>query len=370
MAEKRKMWRVKDAAGNLEQVYPQTTADNVIVDAIDGLSATDVQGVLEEIKNIADTGGVTSVNGKTGTVTLTKSDVGLGNVDNTADSAKSVASAVTATKDASGNIITSTYATKSELTSGLAGKQAAGSYATLDSDGKVPASQLPSYVDDVLEYANKGSFPTTGEAGKIYVAKDTNITYRWSGTSYIEISASLALGETSSTAYAGSKGKANADAISALQTRAGDIEAKNTSQDTAIEKAQSTADTAVTNAATAQSAAEAAQSKADTNATAITKITDGTTKVSAASKADALSSAKTFAVSGDATGSVTSNLSGTTTIPVTLANSGVTAGSYSAVTVDAKGRVTAGGTSIEFGTSGQSTPSANLMVGGLFFELQ
>ena len=100
----------------------------------------------------------------------------------------------------------------------LNGKQAAGNYATLGSDGKVPASQLPSYVDDVLGYATRSSFPATGEDDKIYIAKDTNKTYRWNGTGYTEISASLALGETSSTAYAGDKGKANAQAISALQS--------------------------------------------------------------------------------------------------------------------------------------------------------
>lgn len=59
--------------------------------------------------------------------------------------------------------------------------------ATLDSAGKVPTSQLPAYVDDVLEYANLASFPATGETGKIYVALDTNKTYRWSGSTYIYI---------------------------------------------------------------------------------------------------------------------------------------------------------------------------------------
>jgi hypothetical protein len=59
--------------------------------------------------------------------------------------------------------------------------------ATLDSGGKVPTSQLPAYVDDVLEYANLASFPATGETGKIYVAIDTNKTYRWSGSAYIYI---------------------------------------------------------------------------------------------------------------------------------------------------------------------------------------
>ena len=81
-----------------------------------------------------------------------------------------------------------------------------GSFASLVA-GKVPASQLPSYVDDVLEYADLASFPTSGETGKIYVDLETNKTYRWSGSAYVEISASLALGETSSAAYRGDRGK-------------------------------------------------------------------------------------------------------------------------------------------------------------------
>lgn len=80
-------------------------------------------------------------------------------------------------------------------------------FANLSDNGKVPANQLPSYVDDVLEYGTFNTFPTTGEDGKIYVAQDTNLTYRWSGTRYVEISQSLALGETSNTAYPGDKGK-------------------------------------------------------------------------------------------------------------------------------------------------------------------
>ena len=131
---------------------------------------------------------VTSVNGRKGAVTLTKTDAGLGNVTNDAQ------------------------VKRTEM-----GK--AGGVATLDSGGKVPSSQLPSYVDDVLEFDNKAAFPATGETGKIYVDKATNKTYRWGGSAYVEISASIALGETSSTAYAGNKGKANADAIKALQAR-------------------------------------------------------------------------------------------------------------------------------------------------------
>lgn len=85
------------------------------------------------------------------------------------------------------------------------------------SSGLIPSSYLPSYVDDVIEAANVSSFPATGESGKIYVALNTNLTYRWSGSTYVEISPSIALGETSTTAYAGDKGKANATAIAALR---------------------------------------------------------------------------------------------------------------------------------------------------------
>ena len=100
-------------------------------------------------------------------------------------------------------------------------KGAANGVAELDANGKVPAAQLPSYVDDVLEYNGTSAFPATGEDGKIYVDKATNKTYRWSGTQYVEISQSLALGETSSTAYAGDKGKEAHDLAEAALPKAG-----------------------------------------------------------------------------------------------------------------------------------------------------
>ena len=79
--------------------------------------------------------------------------------------------------------------------------------AELDANGKVPSSQLPSFVDDVLEYNSSSDFPASGESGKIYIAKDTSLAYRWGGSGYAEISPSLALGETSGTAYRGDRGK-------------------------------------------------------------------------------------------------------------------------------------------------------------------
>ena len=71
-----------------------------------------------------------------------------------------------------------------------ANKGAAGGYAPLDGSAKIASTYLPSYVDDVLEYANQAGFPDTGETGKIYVALDVNKTFRWSGSAYVEISAS------------------------------------------------------------------------------------------------------------------------------------------------------------------------------------
>lgn len=131
------------------------------------------------------------------------------------------ATATKATQDDEGNVIKNTYL-KIDDAAGNSGyipksqKGAANGVATLDSDGKVPSSQLPSYVDDTLEgYLYNGNFYSdsshtiliAAETGKIYVDKSTNRCYRWSGSQYTEISASLALGETSSTAYRGDRGK-------------------------------------------------------------------------------------------------------------------------------------------------------------------
>lgn len=74
--------------------------------------------------------------------------------------------------------------------------------------GTIAAANLPSYVDDVLEYASISKFPTTGESGKIYTALDTNKIYRWSGSAYIVISETIALGTTHSSAGYGDESRA------------------------------------------------------------------------------------------------------------------------------------------------------------------
>lgn len=93
--------------------------------------------------------------------------------------------------------------------------------ALLNSEGKISSSYLPSYVSDVITANSYSTLPITGEEDKIYVTKDTNLTYRWSGTAYVEISPSIALGETSTTAYAGDKGKALSESVIDLESRVG-----------------------------------------------------------------------------------------------------------------------------------------------------
>lgn len=304
MAQKRTQY-VKTASG-LEKQLIASSADIVEINAIEGLDAKNVQEALVKIKDIADNGGVTGVKGsaetsyRKGNVEISPTNIGLGNVTNHAQVKR----------------------TEMGVANGVA---------TLGADGKVPSGQLPSYVDDVLEYENKASLPAKGETGKIYVSKDTNITYRWSGSAYVEISASLALGETSSTAYAGDKGKALAVRVTAVEGKA------------------STNESNISNVGTR-----------------VTNLENGT---KAAGKATKLATARKISIAGDATGSTDFDGSADKTIALTLANSGVAAGTYSAVAVDAKGRVTAGSQIVEWGAKGQTEPSDNLAVGGLFFML-
>lgn len=136
---------------------------------------------------------------------VTKAQIGLGNVEN--KSSETIRNEITADNVKKSLGYTPLDASK---------KGAANGVAELDTAGKVPSSQLPSFVDDVLEgYLSGGKFYEesthatliNGETGKIYIDLSSGKTYRWSGSTYAEISESLALGETSSTAYRGDKGK-------------------------------------------------------------------------------------------------------------------------------------------------------------------
>jgi hypothetical protein len=141
-----------------------------------------------------------------------------------------------ANADKDGNEFDATYLKKASASSTyvpLSSKGVANGVAPLDSNNKIPSIHLPGGVDDIKEFANLASFPATGEASIIYVALDTNIIYRWSGSAYVEISSSLALGETASTAFAGNRGVA-------LETLTDNI----------VDGTQTLTDTRITNSAT------------------------------------------------------------------------------------------------------------------------
>jgi hypothetical protein len=137
-----------------------TTASQVGIDDTDDINegSTNLYYTETRVNNNTNVSSNTTHRGRTDNPhNTTKNQIGLGNVDNVQQIP-------------------------------LSQKGANNGVAELDGTGKVPASQLPAFVDDVQEYANLASFPTTGETGKIYIALDTGKTYRWSGSAYTEIS--------------------------------------------------------------------------------------------------------------------------------------------------------------------------------------
>lgn len=120
------------------------------------------------------------------------------------------------TKESNWILIGDTSELNNKVQEFIDSKGAPNGLASLNESGIIPSAQLPSYVDDVIEVDTFSNLPGTGESGKIYIVQDTNLTYRWSGTGYVEISKSLALGETSSTAYPGDKGKATTDKLNRI----------------------------------------------------------------------------------------------------------------------------------------------------------
>lgn len=188
-------------------------SDKVDTEIGKGLSSNDYtdeeKTKLEGIEEGAQKNTVFSVNTKVGDVVLDADDIdesldrkwaGETGADITGDHKSADSGKL-------GGELPSYYAQDS-LVVKIADKGVAGGVAELDDDGKVPVSQLPSFVSDVLEFDSENDFPTTGESGIIYVAKDTNKTYRWSGSGYVVIGdGELSLGETSDTAYRGDRGK-------------------------------------------------------------------------------------------------------------------------------------------------------------------
>lgn len=189
--------------GKADSVHGHVTSDITGLDtALSGISS-DISGINTALsgKEPSISSGTTSQywRGDKSWQTLDKSAVGLSNVDDTSDATKNSATATLTNKTISGSDNTLSNIPQSAVTNlstDLAAKESTANkgqpdgYASLNSSGLVPSTQLPSYVDDVLEYANLAGFPGIGETAKIYVALDTNKVYRWSGSAYVEISPS------------------------------------------------------------------------------------------------------------------------------------------------------------------------------------
>lgn len=273
---------------------------------------------------------IQSVNGKIGDVIVTKTDIGLSEVNNTSDANKPVSLATQ-----------SALSTKIDLSSiGVAN-----GIASLDFNGKVPASQLPSYVDDIIEAANLSSFPVTGETGKIYIALDTNRSYRWTGSGYNQIIA----GEVDTV-----NGKTGVVVLTSADIGLGNVD--NTSD---LAKPISTATQAAlddklnaTHGGSGGSSHAIVTTSMDGFMSATDKIKldnqsgintgDQTNITGNAGTATRLQTARTIAVTGAVAGSGSFNGSANLSIATTHVTSGVVAGTYPKVTVNSSGHVTAG----------------------------
>jgi hypothetical protein len=169
-----------------------------------------IEPKLEELQNVLITsvanGNVLSYDGTkwVNSTRLTTAETNITNIQN----GTTIVGKANADKD--GNEFDATYLKKTTASSTyvpLSSKGQPNGVAPLGADNKILSIHLPGGVDDIKEFANFASLPLVGEASIIYVTLDTNKIYRWSGSAYVEISSSLALGETSSTAYRGDRGK-------------------------------------------------------------------------------------------------------------------------------------------------------------------
>lgn len=393
MATKRYVIQQKQATGEPLTLHPETDAAIVKVTAT-GIQATDVQSALEELNNniagITGGGVVTGVKGEAetayrlGQVNITKANIGLGNVDNTSDENKPVSAATQTALNLKADLTAiADFITKSvnDLTY---------YYTKTDIDGKITTinnniSAIPKFAIEVVEnlptsdissttiYIKKTSETETGNLYTEYIY--VNNVWEELGTQTLDLSGYIttealntALSEytkTTSLATIATSGKladAKDDATHRVVT---DVEKaawnnKLGQGDIVTSLIPSTAsDKRVASSLATYSALYG-------NTGIVAEIKNGTT---VAGKAKQLETARKISLSGDATGETTFDGTANKDIAVTLAASGVTAGTYSAVSVNAKGLITAGAQLIEVGDkTGTNAPTVNLAIGGLFFK--
>lgn len=455
MATTKKNYQIIQKTGEDEflVLHPETTAENVIVDT-DGIEATDVAGALEElnsnIKAITGGGVVTGVKGEAeesyrlGNVNITKENIGLGNVDNTADMDKPVSTAVQTELDKKQNNLTfdSTPTADSSNPVTSTGIKAAIDAAKSEVIGQIPdvdnfitntvsdlvnyytktqidsqidtlegqISAIPKFAIQVVEslpdsdisattiYLLKTSETETGNLYTEYIY--VNSAWESLGTQKLDLSdyvTTTALNEAIANFLIESDVQELIDTALEAYTKTSELAAIATSGNLA-DAAQDATHRVVTDtekvtwnakqdaltfdeAPTASSAnpvkSGGVKTAIDAVQNAVNGVIDGTTPVAKATEATSagsaesaakLTTARAISLSGDVTGTVNFDGSAPASINTTLKNSGVTAGSYSAVTVDAKGRVTAGGQAVQVLSTGEDESTASVVIGGLIFK--
>lgn len=350
-------------------LHPETDADIVVVDNTSGHYAgtsTDVQSALEEVYSMAATGGVQSVNGRTGAVTLTKSDVGLDNVTNDAQ-IKGLASGTT-----NGDLVKFGADGYTVADAGVAVSTAVPSASSTDTELPT-AKAVWTAIDNMPEpMLFKGSLGTGGTITALPAASAANEGYVYkvitagtyqslvckvgdtvisTGSEWVLIPSGDEPGGTVTSVGAGGASGSHITTSGSPITSSGTITI-------GVESGYSIP---------SDSAQSGWSAKYDLPSGGIPKEDLASAVQTSLGNADtALQENQTITLTGDANGS------GKTSIAVTLANSGVTAGSgYSAFSVNAKGLVTAAGTILEVGdksVQNGNTPSNLLAVGGIFFK--
>lgn len=393
MPTKKYVIQQKQASGEPLTLHPETDADIVKV-AANGIQATDVKSALEELNNniagITGGGVVTGVKGdaettyRLGQVNITKANIGLGNVDNTSDANKPISTATQTALNSKADLTAiANFITKSvnDLTY---------YYTKTDIDGKIATinnniSAIPKFAIEVVEnlptsdissttiYIKKTSTTETGNLYTEYIY--VNDVWEELGTQTLDLSGytttealNTALAKytkTENLATIATSGKL-ADAAQDVTHRVVTDTEKNTWNNKLSKNNIDTYPSSTAPEDHVISSSGMWNVLYSEGTGIVSNIKDGTT---VAGKAKQLETARKISLTGDATGETTFDGTANKGIAVTLAASGVTAGTYSAVSVNAKGLVTAGAQLIEVGNkTGINTPTANLAIGGIFFK--